>query len=318
MYYQPVELIQQGIRIFRCYRCQTFGHVSSNCHSKVSCKHCSGEHSVDNCKGNQPARCTSCSRSHETDSLDCPTYFKQVQNVYTREVYGHRIGETLCQKMMAIHGFTFLQIKVCGLSDHSKIALNQNLQQTKADIVFLDETKTHISANLFDNFTTFICMGGSSGSVAILLKNHIPYSILNQVEDSSIDNVVFPVRLGGIKLVVSTAYVRPDDFEGLRKTIKVRQSCKTYVDKRCPNGTLFFGDLNARHTYWGDNLCTLLGEELVQLTDHFSFLNDGESTFLAANGFSVINLCIFMSLCSIDVNTLCLRMKLLSCSPVLH
>ena len=42
LYYQPVEFIQQGIRIIRCYRCQKFGHVSSNCHSKVSCKHCSG------------------------------------------------------------------------------------------------------------------------------------------------------------------------------------------------------------------------------------------------------------------------------------
>ena len=37
---------------------------------------------------------------------------------------------------MANPGFTFLQINICGLSDHSKIALNQYLQQTKADIVF--------------------------------------------------------------------------------------------------------------------------------------------------------------------------------------
>ena len=55
---------------------------------------------------------------------------------------------------------------------------------------------------------------------------------------------------------------------------------------------LFFGDLNARHTYWGDKSCNLLGEELVQIADHFSILNDGEPTFLAANGYSVIDLCI--------------------------
>ena len=127
-------------------------------------------------------------------------------------------------------GFTFLQINICGLSDHNKIALNQYLPQTKADIVFLNETKTQISANPIDNFTIFSSMGGSSGGVAVLLKNHIPYSRLNQFEDTSVDNVVLTVRLSGIKLVVSTAYVRLDNFEGLRSTIKVIQSCKTYVD----------------------------------------------------------------------------------------
>ena len=117
---------------------------------------------------------------------------------------------------------------------------------------------------------------------------------------------------------MSTAYVRPDDFEGLRSTMKVIQSCKTYVDKNCLNGALFFGDLKARHTYWGDKSCNLLGEELVQIAGHFSILNDGEPTFLAATGYSVIDLCICFGTLFDSVNTLCLRMNLLSCSPVLH
>ena len=50
-------------------------------------------------------------------------------------------------------------------------------------------------------------MGGRPGGVAVLLKNHIPYSRHNQLEDTSADNVL-TVRVSGIKLVVSTAYVR--------------------------------------------------------------------------------------------------------------
>ena len=60
-------------------------------------------------------------------------------------------------------------------------------------------------------------MGGSSGGVAVLLINHIPYSRLNQLENTSGDKVFSIVRPGKIKLVVSTFFVRPDDFEGFRK-----------------------------------------------------------------------------------------------------
>ena len=88
-----------------------------------------------------------------------------------REVYTHRLRETLCQKMKANPGFTFLQINICGLSDHRKIALNQFLQQTKPDIVFPNETKTQISANQFDNYTTVSCIGRSSGASQFYWKN---------------------------------------------------------------------------------------------------------------------------------------------------
>ena len=94
-------------------------------------------------------------------------------------------------------------------------------------------------------------MGGNSGGVAVLLKNHISYSRPNQLEETIVDNVVLTVRLGGNKLVVSTSYVGPDDKEDLGKTTKVIQSCKTYFYKNCLNGALFSGDLIARHTYRG-------------------------------------------------------------------
>ena len=237
--------------------------------------------------------CTIFSGNHETDSLGCPNYIKQVQIFFEARGLQAPFSRNLCQKMMANPGLTFLLTIICCLSDHCKRELNQYLQQTKADIVFLNETKTRVSENLFDNFTTISsCMGGSSGGVAVSLKIHIPYSRLNHLEDTSVDNVVLTVRLGAMKLLVSTAYDRPDAFGGLRKTIKVIQSYKTYVDKHCLSGALLFGDLNAMHIYWGDKSCNLLGEELVQIADHFSIPNFGEPTFLAANGSSVINFCI--------------------------
>ena len=83
LFYQPVEFVQQGIRIIRCYKCQKFGHMSSNCHSRESCKHCAEEHSVAKCTNkDKPAKCSNCKGNHEADDTNCPTYIKQIRTVH--------------------------------------------------------------------------------------------------------------------------------------------------------------------------------------------------------------------------------------------
>ena len=52
------------------------------------------------------------------------------------KVYKHRLRETMCQKMMAHPGLTFLHNDICGLNDQNEISINQYLQQTKTDIDF--------------------------------------------------------------------------------------------------------------------------------------------------------------------------------------
>ena len=154
LYYQPVEFIQQGIQIVRCYRCQKFRHIASNCHSKVSCKHCPGEHSVDNCKSSQPVGCANCSENHEMVSLDCPFYITQVQIVYVARGVQAPSSRSPVSKN---DGEPRLHL-LAGLSDHGKTAINQYLQQFKAVIVVSNAAKTQISANRFDIFSTISCM----------------------------------------------------------------------------------------------------------------------------------------------------------------
>ena len=83
LFYQPVEFVQQGIRIIRCYKCQKFGHMSSNCHSRESCKHCAEKHSVAKWTNkDKPAKCSNCKGNHQADDTNCPTYIKQIRTVY--------------------------------------------------------------------------------------------------------------------------------------------------------------------------------------------------------------------------------------------
>ena len=43
--------------------------------------------------------------------------------------------------MAAERRISFLQINICGLSNHSKIAIDAYLEKHKPDVVFLNETK---------------------------------------------------------------------------------------------------------------------------------------------------------------------------------
>ena len=66
-----------------------------------------------------------------------------------------------------------------------------------------------------------------------------------------------------------------------------------------------------------DKSCNLLGEELDQLTTSaFSMIVSLHFWQQMAPVLSIF--ATVMGLCSIAVNTFCLRMKLQSCSPVLH
>ena len=58
-------------------------------------------------------------------------------------------------------------------------------------------------------------------------------------------------------------------------------------------GMLVFGDLNARHIYWGDTTANGHGTMLVdRLNENVAVINNVEPTFLASNCHSVIDLCI--------------------------
>ena len=62
----------------------------------------------------------------------------------------------------------------------------------------------------------------------------------------------------GLKLLTTTAYVKPDDKGELLELIKRLEACKVYADTNHMEGVLFFGDCNARHLYWGDQKCNAL------------------------------------------------------------
>jgi len=76
MFFNPVAY--RALRKpLRCYNCNKFGHISSNCKSKKTCSTCAAEgHCFKDCSSNE-FKCINCSGAHKAISTDCPVY-KQI------------------------------------------------------------------------------------------------------------------------------------------------------------------------------------------------------------------------------------------------
>lgn len=64
--------------VLQCYRCQAFGHTSSNCFKPPRCVKCALNHFTADCSKtlDVPAKCCNCSGDHPASFTGCPSYQK--------------------------------------------------------------------------------------------------------------------------------------------------------------------------------------------------------------------------------------------------
>lgn len=74
----------RNFRIYRCYNCQTYGHVAKSCNKLSRCLTCGDTYKdTHDCNGN--CFCTNCkSDTHTADSKHCPAYTKIYKSILSR------------------------------------------------------------------------------------------------------------------------------------------------------------------------------------------------------------------------------------------
>ena len=81
-------VVNDRLRVTQCYRCQQFGHLSSDCPSQTQvCRYCSEAHSAKDCpsksKTNQ-YKCANCKLNHSSTYIRCSVLQSQVESLMKR------------------------------------------------------------------------------------------------------------------------------------------------------------------------------------------------------------------------------------------
>ena len=94
------------------------------------------------------------------------------------------------------------------------------------------------------------------------------------------------------RYAIGTVYLKLEHANGVSDLLKMLDLARSCAIKYHASGPLLIGDLNARHTIWGDSSSYKYGNLLSEHLDpmEFSILAPEQPTFLAQNGSSKIDL----------------------------
>lgn len=89
-HYQVTEYIIRYV-VTQCFKCQNYGHISSNCTQDIKCPKCAEAHAAIDCT-KQVVLCANCGGAHESRSRDCPRYTQEVTKNETKSLsYAHAV-----------------------------------------------------------------------------------------------------------------------------------------------------------------------------------------------------------------------------------
>ena len=182
---------------------------------------------------------------------------------------------------MANKILTFNQLNIGGVAEHSKLIFNNYLETHKPRVCCLNETKRQLDKDFAANyFTESTCRGVRSDGVAIIISKDLSYTRLKELELKDHDSIWILTVVAGLKIIIGTPYLNPNETASMEKIIKQREKVVNFYHQHNLDRVLFLGDCNARHCLWGDSICNSNGYLLLEsLSAEGNILNNEEKIF---------------------------------------
>ena len=189
-------------------------------------------------------------------------------------------------------------INICGLSDKSRFVLDKYAYDNKFDGLAVQETgNDDIEAISLNNMSTITDSNHSiNRGTALYVNNQHTITKLEQISQNykNIDSCWGLAVLNGTRFIIGNVYVKLADLNGISDVISMLAKADQISSQLKAKGVILVGDMNARHTSWGDTRSNEYGTKLFNDLDNtkFSIRTADTPSFLCENGSSYIDLVI--------------------------
>jgi len=191
------------------------------------------------------------------------------------------------------------QLNICGLSAHSRTALDRYASDEQLSIIALQETK--LSSAQIDVIDSkhgycdfFLPKEEETQGVGLLIMASLQPQRIPCLEESELDIIWCSVKIDKLDVLVASAYCPPRiSVDGLKRLMKNISAAHDYSNKHKIKNVLVFGDYNSRNINWGDTMTNNRGRVLLNFVQNseFTLYTPADKTFVCSNnGGSVIDL----------------------------
>ena len=197
-----------------------------------------------------------------------------------------------------VNGIKICSINVDGMSEKSRFVLDKYTNDQMFDIIVVQESRkpdnekialTNMEAITDDNNAK------NSGAIIYARNTHSITKLeeINKIS-TNIDTSWGIAVIHNKRFIIGSVYLKHQYIKGIQEFITMLKKANELKSKLKATGIIVMGDLNARHTLWGDRISDPYGKKLVEMIDssEFSICAADSPTFLACNGSSHIDLMI--------------------------
>jgi len=187
-------------------------------------------------------------------------------------------------------------INICGFSERSQLVLDKYNDDQSFDILAVQETATGNTDPKHLHLTNMSVIrdpnNSSNKGCAIFFKDQHSLTNLPAISGLSknIDTVWCLGVFGGKRIILGTVYLKLGYQKGTTELLSMLEKAKSLGNDLKASGIILCGDLNSRHTLFGDKLTDSYGKKLVEELDHcsYSILYPRSPSFIAVDGASSV------------------------------